>query len=74
VTVRVQQDAPEPRFSISELRELRKALNGALLYVGPVGFSEHASSTWREAKHWKDRIDSLIAEAEEYEIEMGASA
>ena len=54
-----------PRFALGELRELRKALAGASHYVGPVGISGHATETWRNAKHWLDRVDSLIAETEE---------
>lgn len=62
------QDAP--RFGLQELRDLRSALNGAMLYVSPVGISDHASTTWREAKKWKERVDSLIEETEEWEVEV----
>ncbi len=59
-----------PYFVLQELRNLRKALNGAMTYVAPVGLSEHATATWREAKSWQDRLDSLIEEYEEWEQEV----
>lgn len=61
------REAWRPHFGLDELRELRKALSGALMYVGPVAISEHATAAWRDAKHWLDRVDSLIAEFAEYD-------
>lgn len=65
-------DLEAPRFARMELKSLRKAFNDALMYVGPVGISEHATTTWREAKHWVDRVDALISETEEWMDENAA--
>lgn len=58
-----------PRFSLTELGELRHALNQASLYVGPVG-NPHASCIWKEARHWVERLHSLIEETKEWEAEI----
>ena len=63
----LQEALDPPRFALTELRELRYALNQSMLYVGPVGISPHATDIWRKASHWVDRVDSLISETEEWD-------
>ncbi len=58
-----------PHFDLDELRSLQKAMVDLSRFVGGVGFSARASGAYREYRHWKDRLDSLIAEYAEYEEE-----
>lgn len=63
-----------PRFSLTELRELRDVLARTRHWIGPVGLSNDATDQWRKASHWVDRLESLIAEYEEHESWLAAAS
>lgn len=65
-------DLEYPRFSIEELRELRRTLNSMSQWLPVAAPSEHLRGVLKNYRCWRDRLGSLIAESEEFEAEASS--